>query len=276
MASRMCNITIISSTLNALSLLKLTAGSIFCQTIADWQWIIVDGASIDGTVDWLQEISQEHQNVSFISEPDHGIYDAWNKALPLIQGDWVLFLGAGDKLKSATTLEQCSLMLAAAPPGQGLAYGSVELIDHPQDIAGELSDQRWQGVLGSWGHGRPATPNHQGMFHCTSLFRSGRKFDATYRIAGDTALILPELLENGGHDMGITVSLMLKGGVSGNVRNKILMLREILRVNRSCGLAWKRIHYQYAAFLYHIAEAYFHLTLHRLGKMLASFRSNDS
>lgn len=271
----MTTFTIITSSLNALPMLKLTAVSILQQTHSDWQWIVVDGSSGDGTPTWLHETSLAYPNVIFISEPDHGIYDAWNKALPLINGEWVIFLGAGDRLKAATTLQHCSHLLATVPASNSLAYGCVELIDSPQDESGELNDERWQGIAGRWGHGRPATPNHQGVFHRTTLFRSGKQFDATYHIAGDTAFILPELLENGGYAMEVTISLMLKGGVSGNIRNKILMLREILKVNRASGLAWKRVHYQYAAFFYHIIEVLSVVAVQRVRQQFSSKKVRD-
>lgn len=270
----MTTFTIITSSLNALPLLKLTANSIIEQTYKHWQWLVVDGASGDGSEEWLAEIGESHPNIGFICEPDNGIYDAWNKALPLIKGDWVIFLGAGDRLKTATTLQQCSRLLAIVPASHRLAYGRVELIENPQDESGEISDERWQGVSGRWGHGRPATPNHQGVFHRTTLFHSGKQFDATYRIAGDTAFILPELLENGGYAMEVTISLMLRGGVSGNIRNKILMLREILKVNRASGLAWKKVHYQYAAFFYHVVEAFSLLAVQRMRQQLSCKKSD--
>ena len=103
----MSTVTIITSTLNSLEQLKHTAESIFMQSRGDWQWIIVDGASSDGTREWLNGIAGSHSNVDFISEPDNGIYEAWNKALPLVRGSWVIFLGAGDKLKNADVLQAC-------------------------------------------------------------------------------------------------------------------------------------------------------------------------
>jgi glycosyltransferase involved in cell wall biosynthesis len=247
----MTTFTIITSTLNALPLLKSTAHSVAGQTFDAWQWIVIDGASRDGTPAWLQDFSTTCANMTFISEPDQGIYDAWNKALPLVRGDWVLFLGAGDQLADPKVLETSAVLLAPMPEGKPLAYGRVQLIDHPEDSSGEICDQQWGGVAGKWGHGRPVTPHHQGIYHRASLFREGKKFDTTYRIAGDTAFILAELLAHGGYALDVTVARMLKGGVSGKPQARLLMLREILRVNRACGLAWYKVHYQYAAFLYH-------------------------
>jgi glycosyltransferase involved in cell wall biosynthesis len=266
----MATLTIITSVLNAHPLLKHTADSIFHQSSKDWQWIIVDGVSGDGTGEWINQVALTYPNIVFICEPDNGIYDAWNKALPLIKGDWVIFLGAGDKLKSPTTLKQLADLLPLVPPDQNIAYGSVELIDNPQDESGSVSDQHWRGVGGPWSHCRPMLPNHQGIFHRASLFSHGRHFDASYRIAGDTALLLPELLKNGGHYLEIPVSMMLKGGMSQNLRNKILMMREIMRANRNSGLVLTRIHYQYTAFLVHFASAIVKLALQKLRSLTSA------
>lgn len=266
--------TIITSTLNALNLLEHTANSIFKQSLENWEWIIIDGSSNDGTHQWALALKAKYGGMKVISERDRGIYDAWNKALPLIKGQWVLFLGAGDQLASDTVLEHCEKLLESVAFSQNLAYGRVKLINSVNDTGGDLCEQGWEGVAGRWGHGRPSTPNHQGIFHRASMFTQGKKFDTSYQIAGDTAFILPELLKRGGAALDITIALMLKGGVSGSPETKLQMLKEIFRINRQTGLVLKRIHYQYPAFCYQYLKAigtliarqlqhYFQLSLHR-------------
>lgn len=249
-------------------MLQKTADSILSQRYVAWQWIVVDGASSDGTHAWMLDLAATRASIEYISEPDRGIYDAWNKALPLIKGQWVLFLGAGDQLKNDTILQRCTDLLKSVSPLQNLAYGRVELIDSLEDTCGDLCDQGWEGLVGRWGHGRPSTPNHQGMFHRASMFRDGKKFDTSYRIAGDTAFVLPELLERGGTVLDITVALMLKGGVSGKVEARLQMLREVFRINQHAGLGWSRIHYQYSAFCYQFLKAIGILGMRRLQRRL--------
>lgn len=260
----MIKFTIVTSSLNAIELLESTATSILSQSIDNWEWIIVDGASSDGTNQWLQVLASSSANVKVISEPDCGIYDAWNKALPFVEGEWVLFLGAGDKLRSDTVLERCAKLLESVPLSLNLAYGRVALIDNVANTDGELCDQGWEGRTGPWGHGRPSTPNHQGIFHRASMFTEGRKFDTSYRIAGDTAFILPELLQHGGAALNLTIALMLKGGVSGKPEAKLQMLKEIFRINRQTGLARSRVYYQYPAFCYQYLKTIGTLGMRRL------------
>ena len=250
-------ITIITSTMNALQLLQHTADSIFNQTSKDWQWIIVDGASSDGTREWLDEIAGLRANVDFISEPDRGIYDAWNKALPLVLGSWVIFLGAGDKLKSPDVLQACTQYLDGVSSEINLAYGGVEYINDIVDNSGNRSPAKWEGIDGKWAWCRPVQPNHQGVFHRISMLVKNNGFDSTYRFAGDTAIMLPELMRNGAVEIPLCMTLRLLDGVSIDPKNRIKVLREVLRINRSIGLGSTRIMYQYAAFFYHVIKAQF-------------------
>ena len=95
-------------------------------------------------------------------------------------------------------------------------------------------------------------PNHQGVFHRTRLLINNNGFDTTYRFAGDTAMILPELIRNGAMEIPLCITLRTMDGVSLDKRNRVKVLREVLRSNRSAGLRYKRIVYQYAAFFYHV------------------------
>jgi glycosyltransferase involved in cell wall biosynthesis len=94
--------SIITVCLNAKEDLKKTLHSIEKQTFHNFEWIVIDGKSTDGTVDILRH----HPLVAYLlSEPDDGIYDAMNKGIKLATGDYFLFLNAGDSLYNKTTLQ---------------------------------------------------------------------------------------------------------------------------------------------------------------------------
>ena len=97
--------------------LAATAASIAGQRWADLEWIVIDGASTDGTRDLLDAI--EPRPAHAVSEPDRGIYDAMNKGWAAASGEWVLFLNAGDTLCSEATLAEVAPHLHA----QGLDWG---------------------------------------------------------------------------------------------------------------------------------------------------------
>jgi putative colanic acid biosynthesis glycosyltransferase len=91
--------SIITVTRNHLDGLRRTRASVTSQTCSDYEWIIVDGASTDGTAAFLP-----HCPATIISEPDNGIYDAMNKGLEGTCGQYVIFMNAGDCFAASGTL----------------------------------------------------------------------------------------------------------------------------------------------------------------------------
>ncbi len=89
-------ISIIIATYNAVSTLKCCLDSIVPQLTGLCELIIIDGGSTDGTCEIIQSYSER---ISYtISEPDKGIYDAWNKGVKVAKGKWIAFIGADDVL----------------------------------------------------------------------------------------------------------------------------------------------------------------------------------
>jgi putative colanic acid biosynthesis glycosyltransferase len=107
-------ISIITVCFNARSALAETKASVFDQDFDDFEWIVVDGASGDGTVEDLEAL--DDPRVNSFSEPDGGIYDAMNKGTQLANGKYILYLNAGDELHrefSYDTLEKAMNNLGA-------------------------------------------------------------------------------------------------------------------------------------------------------------------
>jgi glycosyltransferase involved in cell wall biosynthesis len=86
-------LSIITVCKNAEKLLVKTIESVLAQTFTDYEYIIIDGASTDGS---LSVIDNYKDRIKIISEPDKGIYDAMNKGIGLSEGEYLLFLNAGD------------------------------------------------------------------------------------------------------------------------------------------------------------------------------------
>ena len=167
-------ITIITSTWNCAVALAATAESIRNQSHRALQWIVADGASTDGTADWVRKNGDVVSH--WFSEPDTGIFDAWNKACRFIDGDWVLFLGAGDLLANAETLARFAAELAQTPPEIVVAYGNVVQI-----VAGEETYRYGQVNLEHWELYRPALPAHQGVFHrADTLDRKSTRLNSSH------------------------------------------------------------------------------------------------
>ena len=95
--------SIITVVYNAEDVLEGTARSLMEQSTTDYEWIVVDGASKDATLDIARRFAVEGRD-TVVSEPDRGVYDAMNKGLRLAQGEVVQFLNAGDRLANAEVL----------------------------------------------------------------------------------------------------------------------------------------------------------------------------
>ena len=90
----MKNISIVMVTFNASNCVELTVQSILNQDYSDYEYIVMDGGSTDGTIDILSQY--KHKFAYLVSEPDYGIYDAMNKAIDRANSEWIIFMNAGD------------------------------------------------------------------------------------------------------------------------------------------------------------------------------------
>lgn len=164
-------VSIVFAVLNGGDATRKTLRSVFSQTYAEKELLIVDGGSGDGTLDLIRE--NEESIDYWVSEPDGGIYDAFNKGVRLAQGDWVYFMGAGDIFFDETVLER---LLTPAPGGQ-LVYGNVVWGD---------TDRLYDGIFSKW---KLCSQNicHQAIVYRRELFKKWGGFDTRYRLWADWA-----------------------------------------------------------------------------------------
>lgn len=209
-------ITIITSTYNVVQDLIWTIDSINSQTYPNLQWIIADGASTDGTV----EILKGNDIIDYwFSEPDTGIYDAWNKALKHVKGDWVQFIGAGDQLFENDTLDKVASYLKDAYPEYELVYGQVMHISEKGRKELYISGESWEGYSGKWEGNRPKLPVQTGIYHHFSKFNGRLKpFDTSYKIVADCHFLLEkDNLSKNMKFVPFVITKMPMGGVSGSI-----------------------------------------------------------
>src|SRR5580698_6436729 len=95
-------VSVVTVCRNAAATIGETLSSFFAQTYPDKQLIVVDGASTDGTVEVAQRFACDQ--LTIVSEPDLGLYDAMNKGLRLFDGDAVGFLNADDRFHAPGAL----------------------------------------------------------------------------------------------------------------------------------------------------------------------------
>ncbi|NDV62448.1 glycosyltransferase [Puniceicoccales bacterium CK1056] len=117
------SVSVITVCRNALKDLRKTADSVFLQSADDFEWIIVDGASTDGTGEFLETLDQPW--IHTISEPDEGIYDAMNKGLAKASGEWVWFMNAGDCFHDQSSVQK----VAQADSNLDICFGESLVYD---------------------------------------------------------------------------------------------------------------------------------------------------
>lgn len=116
--------SIITITFNAESTLEPTLRSVAAQQENDYEYLIVDGASKDGTV----ALARQYDCVTrIISEPDRGLYDAMNKGIKAATGEYLVFLNAGDSLYAPDTLKKLHDFIGENRPD--ILYGETAIVD---------------------------------------------------------------------------------------------------------------------------------------------------
>ena len=168
-------LSIILPTFNCEATVGACLGSIDRQSFRDYELIVVDGCSSDGTQDVIAQY--ERSITTLISEPDNGVYDAMNKGIRAARGRWIYFLGSDDRLKGDAVLEQ----IFPIAEGTEFLYGNVSLIGH--------------GIVGSHGqeYDGPFTRLklckknvcQQAVFYHRLLFQELGLFEAKYPTLAD-------------------------------------------------------------------------------------------
>ena len=168
-------LTIVTINYNNLQGLKKTFESVIQQTFKDFEWIVVDGGSTDGSVCFLEE--NRHYFSCLISEKDDGIYDALNKGGRMANGDYIYFLNSGDCLYSHDVL---SLFFDNNDEEDAdFLYGDVCFCYPDRDDIGKQPEELTIQYL------RKNPLNHQSTFVKKEQFMDVGGFDTRYVIAAD-------------------------------------------------------------------------------------------
>lgn len=176
--------TIIVAVFNAEKYIEVLLKSLSEINYKNYEVIIVDGGSSDQTLAILKRY--HHLFAYQISEPDKGIYDAWNKGVKKATGDWILFLGADDRILPDVLL-QYDNFIRNRSDRDNLEYISskIQMIDvhgRPVRVKGNLWE--WPFFL------KEMTVAHPGSLHSAEFFRKYGLFDISYRSSGDYELLL--------------------------------------------------------------------------------------
>lgn len=155
-----------------------TARSVVAQTYKDFEWIVIDGGSKDGSADVIKEYSG--QITYWVSEPDGGIYNAMNKGIAHASGDYCLFLNSGDCLYNENVLQDLSGEIHT----EDLVYGNQ--ID---SVTGKRKGNFRGDIITLADFFYTSFP-HQATFIKRELFKKWGGYDEKYRIVSDWKLFL--------------------------------------------------------------------------------------
>lgn len=131
----MIKFTIVTCTFNAEHELQRTLDSVFRQSYADVEHLILDGLSHDRSVEMAQTYKQRSDEartgheVVVCSERDSGLYDAMNKGIARATGDYIVFLNAGDTFPSEATLEHIAHSIGDGEALPGVIYGDTDIVN---------------------------------------------------------------------------------------------------------------------------------------------------
>ena len=165
-------VSIITINLNNAEGLKATVNSVISQEFRDFELIIIDGASVDGSRDFIERHAEHFSH--WISEADQGIYYAQNKGIEAAKGQYLLFLNSGDCLNGHEALGD----FVNAPEFKGdIIYGDYKFQDGGKQFPDVLSPLFFF----------KSTLPHQSTLFKKSVFEQMGGYDTSYRIAADRA-----------------------------------------------------------------------------------------
>ncbi len=203
-------LSIITVCFNEVGSIGKTLSSVVEQTFKDFEWLVIDGGSSDGTVAEL--LRYRDHFAAFVSEKDSGIYDAMNKGIALAKGEYLLFLNGGDYISDVTTLESIFANRLEAD----FIYGDITVI-------GDGQDQRliMPPVITKEFLYRKTIP-HQSTFTKKSLFGRAGIYDTGFKIVADYEFILRCLLLHNATFQYVPVifSCYLNNGVSSDAAKR--------------------------------------------------------
>lgn len=217
--------SIITVTYNCADTLERTIRSVITQSCDDYEYIIIDGASTDGTINIIKKYDM---HISYwVSEKDTGIYNAMNKAIDISRGKWVAFINGNDWYEDGAFQKMKKTICSNDAE---IYYGKVNYI-----VEGEK-----RGFIGISDMTDPEQLHfgnmycHQGLFISRELFSTIGKYDESYRILADYKWLL-DAHENGLNPFFVNncIANFSAGGLSGSKNGIKEMYHLMMRYYRN-------------------------------------------
>jgi glycosyltransferase involved in cell wall biosynthesis len=226
-------VSVIIGVKNGAPTLQHCLDSIAVQDWPERETIVADGASTDGTPAMLEANARAGKVTRYVSEPDRGLCEAWNKCVRMSRGEWICVLGCDDAYHDPGALRSLVEAAHAASERPRIVYGLVHRVTESGVVA-----ETWGGP---WAASKARAfagfmIPHPGTLHHRSVFEEGGLFDESYRVAGDYDLMLRELLKRDPLFVDRVVVDMRFGGMSSRPEAIYRTLQEVQRSRASHGL----------------------------------------
>lgn len=165
--------TIVCATFNCGTKLQRTINSILSQDYLNYELVIIDGGSTDNTINIISK-TKDNPRISYVSEPDLGVYDAMNKGIQRAQGRYLFFIGGGDELAPGS-LTHINQILDQTGNQPTMIYG---------DVIFGANGPRYDGPFSKL---KLCQHNicHQAIFYSADIFRLVGNYNLKYRILAD-------------------------------------------------------------------------------------------
>ncbi len=229
-------ISVITVCRNSASTIGATIRSVQQQGWSDYEHLIVDGGSTDGTIELVQSL--EHPRLRLQSGPDKGLYDAMNKGAAAARGDLFAFLNSDDYYCRPDVLDR---MAAAAQDGSDAVGGGVAIVKSrsPERVVRAYPAAGFRPWMVRFGH----MPPHPGFFVSREAFARVGPFDLSYRTAADfdwmVRFFLVEKLRFA--TLPTTITAMRAGGQSQSFGGIALAQQESVDALRKHGFGASRV-----------------------------------
>jgi len=229
-------VTIITATYNSVKTLEDTMKSVLAQTYADIEYIVVDGASTDGTQQLIRQYEPLFGNrLKWISEKDKGIYDAMNKGIQMASGDVVGILNSDDYFTSHDVIER--MVSSFDNKALDAIYGDIHFIrdGQPDKCLRYYSSKPFRPLWLRFGF-MPAHPS----FYCRrEVFEKAGLYKTDYKIGSDYEMMVRLFMVHKirAKYLPIDFVTMRTGGASTrNVKSRMQLIKEDVRGCRENGI----------------------------------------
>lgn len=253
--------SIITVCFNAIDTIEATIESVLSQSYDCYEYIIVDGASVDGTRDRIERYASGDSRIKFLSEQDDGLYYAMNKGIAMSSGEYLEFLNAGDSFVDSKVLEKVAEHIAEG--NADIYYGNI-IYKYPDGHMSQRLYPQWCSwniyyLLGD-------CINHQSIFAHRRCFADDKCFDVSYKICADREWMIR----------------MKKGGTRFRAIGELICYYSLCEDSQSISnekVLWNEIkvmtkkHYPYGYFVYRIIDGirnskHLSVMMHKLYEMV--------